>query len=97
MALSDREQRLLKELEDTLSLEFPQHGPTRPSALRWHKAVRASVGLVGALVGLWLVVFGVRVDSYLGAIFGVAGYGLIVCALDAALPRRFKVAPFKHR
>jgi hypothetical protein len=96
MGLSDHERRTLQELEGTLSTQWPPTRTVGVAALHRHRAIRVGVGIAGALVGLWLVVLGVRIDSHTGIVIAVAGYGLIVSALDATLPRRFRLPPLQR-
>jgi hypothetical protein len=94
MGLSDHEQRTLQELEDTFSPERPQQRAAWLTALHRHKTACVGVGFVGVLVGLLLVVVGVRMDGYLGVMIAVVGYGISIYTLDVTLPRPFRLPRF---
>ena len=82
MALSEREQQVLRDLEEQLHVEDPSLAHTMDSAEV--PAGRVSPRHVGAgaalvLVGLALVITGVAVGHSVASIFlGVAGFGLAV-------------------
>ena len=91
MALSEREQQVLRDLEEQLHVEDPSLAHTMDSAEV--PAGRVSPRHVGAgaalvLVGLALVITGVAVGHSVASIFlGVAGFGLAVWGVTLMLTR----------
>lgn len=87
MPLSEHEQRVLEQLERALTAEDPRFASKmQPSQM--HRAVtktsvrrRTTIGVVGALLGLALVLVGVNTTTWLGA----AGFALMVGAVAYAV------------
>lgn len=86
MALSEREQQMLEQMEQALRAEDPHFAsqmngsPRRPEDRR-----RLALGAIGALAGLGLVILGINTNMWVG----VAGFALIVGSIAlAAAPRR---------
>ena len=91
MPLSEREQRLLRQMEEALSEQDPKFASQMQHAGVGSAARgRLVIGVVGVLVGLGLVLLGVSTTMWLGA----TGFGLMVASVafaDAA-PRQ-RVGP----
>ena len=91
MALSEREQQVLRDLEEQLHVEDPSLAHTMDSAEA--PPGRVSPRHVGAgaalvLVGLALVIAGVAVGHSVASIFmGVAGFGLAVWGVTLMFTR----------
>lgn len=85
--LSEHEQRLLQQMEEALSEQDPKFvSQMQRASVRSAARVRITVGAVGVLVGLGLVLVGVTTTMWLGA----TGFGLMVAsvAFAVAAPRR---------
>lgn len=85
MALSEREQQMLDDMEQALSAEDPRFASQMNGRARMGEDRRRWVlGAVGALVGLGLVILGINWNMWIG----VAGFAVIVAAVAyAATPR----------
>lgn len=82
MALSERERQMLEEMEEAIRAEDPRfasqmNGVRGPGGDRR----RMALGIVGALVGLGLVLLGINTSIWVG----VAGFALIVASVAFAL------------
>lgn len=82
MALSERERQMLEEMEEAIRAEDPRfasqmNGGRGPGGDRR----RMALGIVGALVGLGLVLLGINTSIWVG----VAGFALIVASVALAL------------
>lgn len=86
MALSEREQQMLDQMEQALRAEDPRFASHMNGSSRLPEDRRRMlVGGFGALAGLGLVILGINVSMWIG----VAGFGLIVAAVAFAVaPRR---------
>ena len=85
MPLSDRELRTLKELEDTLRVDHAQRRSAGHERFA-SPAIRILVGGIVVLLGLGLVLLGMRADDEVGVAVAVVGYLLVVAVLNATLP-----------
>lgn len=86
MALSEREQQMLEQMEQALRAEDPHFASQMNGTSRLPEdRRRIVVGAVGALAGLALVILGINTNVWVG----VAGFVLIVASIAvAAAPRR---------
>ncbi len=86
MALSEHEKRLLDEIEQTLRTQDPDLASSMRTARprrRGHLFVSAAIAAI--VVGLVLVLLGVRLAHTAGTILGVLGYLLIVGGSDVVV------------
>ncbi len=89
MALSEREQQLLEEMEQALYAEDPRFATQMKSTPRASSTTRRAIGGIGVLAGLGLVLLGVNTTW----IVGVLGFVVMVAALAFAFaPPRKKAA-----
>lgn len=82
MALSERERQMLEEMEEAIRAEDPRFA-SQMNGTRGHMGANRKkivVGVVGALVGLGLVLLGVNTSIWVG----VAGFVIIVAAVAYA-------------
>lgn len=86
MALSEREQQMLEEMEQALYAEDPRFATSmKGGPLGGDLRRRRIIGAVGVVAGLGLVILGVSTSVWVG----VAGFVVIVASLAVALaPRR---------
>ncbi|WP_103064043.1 DUF3040 domain-containing protein [Actinomyces qiguomingii] len=95
MALSEREQQVLRDLEEQLNDEDPSLAETMQHAertLRRPSPRRIGAGIALVLLGLTVVISGVAVGNGIGSILlGVVGFALAVwgvtCMLTGASPK----------
>lgn len=94
MPLSEHEQQQLEQMERALYAQDPrfasrlQHAGGKGLARR-----RIAIGVLGALIGLGLVLIGTAATVWLGA----AGFALMVASVDHALaPPRWRAVPDAH-
>ncbi len=82
MALSERERQMLEEMEEAIRAEDPRFASQMNGTRRHMGANRKKIviGVVGALVGLGLVLLGVNTSIWVG----VAGFVIIVAAVAYA-------------
>lgn len=85
MALSEREQQMLEQMEEALRAEDPRFASQMNGSPRLADNRRRYVlGGIGALAGLGLVILGINVQIWIG----VVGFALIVASIAyAATPR----------
>lgn len=82
MALSEREQQMLDEMEQALYAEDPRFASSmKGGAASAEQRRRRIIGGVGVLVGLGLVILGVSTSVWVG----VAGFAVIVASVALAL------------
>lgn len=85
MALSEREQQMLDQMEQALRAEDPRFASQMNGSSRLPEdRRRLLVGGLGALAGLGLVILGINTTMWIG----VAGFVLIVAAVAFALAPR---------
>lgn len=85
MPLSEHEQRQLQQLEQTLSAEDPKFASQMQRAdVKVSARGRIAIGVVGAPVGLGLVLVGVNTTTSIG----VAGFALMVASVAVAVSAR---------
>ncbi|MGZ6772800.1 MAG: DUF3040 domain-containing protein [Mycobacteriaceae bacterium] len=91
MSLSEHERRQLQQLEQTLSEEDPEFASQMQGAgMKAAGRGRIAIGVVGALVGLGLVLVGVNATISIGA----AGFALMVASVALAVSaRQWHVGP----
>ena len=91
MALSEREQQVLRDLEEQLHVEDPSlaHSMGRAEASRRRASPRhVGAGVALVLVGLAFVIGGVAVGhSLVSILLGVAGFGVAVWGVTLMLTR----------
>lgn len=91
MALSEREQQVLRDLEEQLHVEDPSlaHSMGRAEASRRRASPRhVGAGAALVLVGLAFVIGGVAVGhSLVSILLGVAGFGVAVWGVTLMLTR----------
>ncbi|MDO4899589.1 DUF3040 domain-containing protein [Actinomyces sp.] len=89
MALSEREQQVLRDLEEQLSDEDPSLAETMQHAdktLRRPSPRRIGAGVALLLVGLTVVIAGVAVGNGIGSVvLGVVGFALAVWGVTLML------------
>ena len=82
MALSEREQQMLDEMEQALYAEDPRFATSmKGGRATTEQRRRRIIGGIGAAVGLGLVILGVSTYMWVG----VAGFAVIVASLALAL------------
>jgi hypothetical protein len=80
--LSEREQRVLRQMEDALSEQDPKFASQmKRVGVKITTRRRIAVGVTGVLVGLALVLVGVTTSMWVGA----TGFGLMVAAVAFAV------------
>jgi hypothetical protein len=93
MPLTEREQRLLRQMEEALSEQDPDFvSQMQGAGVKITARRRIAIGAVGVLVGLGLVLIGVTTSLWVGA----TGFGLMVAAVAfavAAPGRRIDLLP----
>jgi len=87
--LSDREQHLFEQIEQSLAAEDPRFGSSGRSRRAESAGLRRAVGVIAVLVGLGCAVLAVAVGSgWWGPFVGTVGFVLIVAGLWAAIRSR---------
>ncbi|WP_338752041.1 DUF3040 domain-containing protein [Janibacter alittae] len=84
MALSERERQMLEEMEEAIRAEDPRFASQmkgRRSGPGGTDRRRVAIGVVGAIIGLGLVLLGINTTLWVG----VAGFVIIVAAVAYAL------------
>lgn len=83
MALSERERQMLEEMEEAIRAEDPRFASQMNGAKGRAGTDRRRVvlGVIGALVGLGLVLLGINISVWIG----VVGFVLIVASVALAL------------
>lgn len=83
MALSERERQMLEEMEEAIRAEDPRFASQmkgRKSGPGGTDRRRIAIGVIGAIVGLGLVLLGINSSLWIG----VAGFVIIVAAVAYA-------------
>ena len=87
--LSDREQHLFEQIEQSLAAEDPRFGSSGRSRRAASAGLRRALGVIAVLVGLGCAVLAVAVGSgWWGPFVGTVGFVLIVAGLWAAIRSR---------
>jgi hypothetical protein len=86
MPLSDDEQRVLDEIEFTLSLDSPRLASSlRTARPRSPLAGQVAVDLSLVLTGLIVLLIGVHANNGIGVALGVIGYAFVVGSVHAMI------------
>ncbi len=81
MALSEREQQMLDEMEQALYAEDPRFASQMQGRATAADRRRRVIGVLGAVAGLALVILGINVNMWIG----VAGFVVIVASIAFAV------------
>lgn len=81
MALSERERQMLEEMEEAIRAEDPRFASQMKGTHSGHDRRRVVIGVIGAIVGLGLVLLGINTTLWVG----VAGFALIVASVAVAV------------
>lgn len=81
MALSERERQMLEEMEEAIRAEDPRFASQMKGTHYGHDRRRVAIGVIGAIVGLGLVLLGINTTLWVG----VAGFALIVASVAVAV------------
>ena len=89
MALSEREQRLFEEIEQSLTADDPRFASTgRAGRSEGRTRIPVAVSVITAVLGFGCVVLGLIAGTGLGACIATAGFVLIVAGCWAAMGTR---------
>ena len=85
MPLSDREQRLFEQIEQSLAAEDPRFGSAGRSQRSAPVGLRRALGVIVVVVGLGCILLAVVVGTRWGLFVGTVGFVLIVAGVWAAI------------